>query len=210
VLELVDADWNGAIGAHEQSGVRCHRATGRDLVEIDCVDAVRGCTGSQQSALADGAGARQDNDRLLLGKLTDDGSFPGSSRRSGVIMPDQPPRNAKIVGPVSPNRSHVRAPDRLLSRVPGDDGGHGRDRSGRRLGRCRTRPAKGGFVRTRYRNAGPPLADGYQALGTAESCAAQDVRRPAVLELVADIAARDRRRTLPELHHFARRLGVPA
>jgi hypothetical protein len=59
-------------------------------------------------------------------------------------------------------------------------------------------------------NAGPPLADGYQVLGTAESCAAQDVRRPAVLELVADIAARDRGRTLPELHHFARRLGVPA
>ncbi|MFI0717507.1 helix-turn-helix domain-containing protein [Streptomyces sp. NPDC021224] len=54
------------------------------------------------------------------------------------------------------------------------------------------------------------LADGYQALRIAESCAAQDVRRPAVLELVADMAARDRRRTLPELHHFARRLGVPA
>jgi transcriptional regulator with XRE-family HTH domain len=54
------------------------------------------------------------------------------------------------------------------------------------------------------------LADGYQALRIAESCAAQDVRRPAVRELVADMAARDRRRTLPELHDFARRLGVPA
>ncbi|WP_329128284.1 helix-turn-helix domain-containing protein [Streptomyces caniferus] len=54
------------------------------------------------------------------------------------------------------------------------------------------------------------LADGYQALRIAESCAAQDIRRPAVRELVADMAARDRRRTLPELHHFSRRLGVPA
>ncbi|MFF2400455.1 helix-turn-helix domain-containing protein [Streptomyces goshikiensis] len=54
------------------------------------------------------------------------------------------------------------------------------------------------------------LADGYQALRIAETCAAQDVRRPAVRELVADMASRDRRRTLPELHHFSRRLGVPA
>ncbi|MFD4133356.1 helix-turn-helix domain-containing protein [Streptomyces goshikiensis] len=54
------------------------------------------------------------------------------------------------------------------------------------------------------------LADGYQALRIAETCAAQDVRRPAIRELVADMAARDRRRTLPELHHFSRRLGVPA
>ncbi|MEU0115839.1 helix-turn-helix transcriptional regulator [Streptomyces bobili] len=54
------------------------------------------------------------------------------------------------------------------------------------------------------------LADGYQALRIAESCAAQDVRRPAVRELVADMAARDRRRALPELHHFSRQLGVPA
>ncbi|MGW8975696.1 helix-turn-helix domain-containing protein [Streptomyces platensis] len=54
------------------------------------------------------------------------------------------------------------------------------------------------------------LADGYQALRIAESCAAQDIRRPAIRELVADMAARDRRRTLPELHHFSRRLGVPA
>nr|WP_241989788.1 MULTISPECIES: helix-turn-helix domain-containing protein [unclassified Streptomyces] len=54
------------------------------------------------------------------------------------------------------------------------------------------------------------LAEGYQALRIAETCAAQDVRRPAVRDLVADMAARDRRRTLPELHHFSRRLGVPA
>ncbi|MFJ3649049.1 helix-turn-helix domain-containing protein [Streptomyces murinus] len=54
------------------------------------------------------------------------------------------------------------------------------------------------------------LAEGYQALRIAETCAAQDVRRPAVRDLVADMAARDRRRTLPELHHFRRRLGVPA
>ncbi|MEU2726605.1 helix-turn-helix transcriptional regulator [Streptomyces griseoviridis] len=54
------------------------------------------------------------------------------------------------------------------------------------------------------------LAEGYQALRIAESCAAQDIRRPAVRELVADMAARDRRRALPELHHFSRRLGVPA
>ncbi|AZS76205.1 transcriptional regulator [Streptomyces lydicus] len=54
------------------------------------------------------------------------------------------------------------------------------------------------------------LADGYQALRIAESCAAQDIRRPAVRELVADMAARDRRRALPELHHFSHQLGVPA
>uniref|UniRef100_A0AAU2VU92 Helix-turn-helix domain-containing protein n=1 Tax=Streptomyces sp. NBC_00008 TaxID=2903610 RepID=A0AAU2VU92_9ACTN len=54
------------------------------------------------------------------------------------------------------------------------------------------------------------LTDGYQALRIAESCAAQDIRRPAVRELVADMAARDRRRTLPELHRFSRQLGVPA
>ncbi|MEV6480294.1 helix-turn-helix transcriptional regulator [Streptomyces sp. NPDC051576] len=54
------------------------------------------------------------------------------------------------------------------------------------------------------------LADGYQALRIAESCAAQDIRRPAVRELVADMAARDRRRALPELHRFSRQLGVPA
>jgi hypothetical protein len=54
------------------------------------------------------------------------------------------------------------------------------------------------------------LADGYKALHIAETCAAQDVRRPALRDLVADMAARDRRRTLPELHHFSRQLGVPA
>ncbi|WP_432014708.1 helix-turn-helix domain-containing protein [Streptomyces cucumeris] len=54
------------------------------------------------------------------------------------------------------------------------------------------------------------LADGYRALRVAESCAAQDVRRPAVRELVADMAARDRRGALPGLHDFSRRLGVPA
>ncbi|KOV19216.1 helix-turn-helix domain-containing protein [Streptomyces sp. XY152] len=54
------------------------------------------------------------------------------------------------------------------------------------------------------------LAEGYQALRIAETCAAQDVRRPAVRDLVADMAARDRRRALPELHRFSRRLGVPA
>lgn len=35
-------------------------------------------------------------------------------------------------------------------------------------------------------------------------------RRPDARNLVADMAARDRRRTLPELHHFSRQLGVPA
>lgn len=54
------------------------------------------------------------------------------------------------------------------------------------------------------------LADGYQALRIAETDAAQDIRRPDVRHLVADMAARDRRRTLPELHHFSRQLGVPA
>lgn len=54
------------------------------------------------------------------------------------------------------------------------------------------------------------LADGYQALRVAESCAAQDIRRPAVRELVADMAARDRRRTLPGLHRLSSELGVPA
>ncbi|MFF9867070.1 helix-turn-helix domain-containing protein [Streptomyces sp. NPDC013953] len=54
------------------------------------------------------------------------------------------------------------------------------------------------------------LAEGYQALRVAESCAAQDVRRPAVRELVAHMAARDHRRTLPQLHDFSRHLGVPA
>ncbi|GAA1428323.1 hypothetical protein GCM10009601_41270 [Streptomyces thermospinosisporus] len=43
-----------------------------------------------------------------------------------------------------------------------------------------------------------------------QHAAAQDIRRPDVRNLVADMAARDRRRTLPELHHFSRQLGVPA
>ena len=60
-----------------------------------------------------------------------------------------------------------------------------------------------------YSHQGRP-ADGYQALRIAESCAAQDIRRPAVRELVADMAARDRRRALPELHRFSRQLGAPA
>lgn len=42
-----------------------------------------------------------------------------------------------------------------------------------------------------------------------QHAAAQDIRRPDVRNLVADMAARDRRRTLPELHHFSRQLGVP-
>lgn len=54
------------------------------------------------------------------------------------------------------------------------------------------------------------LANAYQSLRIAESCAAQDVQRPAVRELVADMAARDRRRALPELHRFSRQLGVSA
>ena len=54
------------------------------------------------------------------------------------------------------------------------------------------------------------LADACRALQVAESCAAQDVRRPAVRELVADMAARDRRRTLPQLHEFSRRVGATA
>ncbi|MFF3763851.1 helix-turn-helix domain-containing protein [Streptomyces sp. NPDC001922] len=54
------------------------------------------------------------------------------------------------------------------------------------------------------------LADGYRALRMAGTCAAQDIRRPAVRQLVADMAARDHRRTLPELHQFSRQLGVPA
>ncbi|GAA5051175.1 helix-turn-helix domain-containing protein [Streptomyces similanensis] len=54
------------------------------------------------------------------------------------------------------------------------------------------------------------LADGYRALRIAETCAAQDVRRQAVRDLVADMAARAHRRSLPELHQFSRRLEVPA
>ncbi|MFC6064126.1 helix-turn-helix domain-containing protein [Streptomyces ochraceiscleroticus] len=54
------------------------------------------------------------------------------------------------------------------------------------------------------------LADAFQALRIAERCASQDIRRPAVREMVADMAARDRHRALPELHLFSRRLGAPA
>lgn len=54
------------------------------------------------------------------------------------------------------------------------------------------------------------LAEGHRALCVAETCAAQDVRRPAVRDLVVEMAARDRRRTLPGLHRLSRRLGVPA
>jgi hypothetical protein len=54
------------------------------------------------------------------------------------------------------------------------------------------------------------LADGYQALRIAETCAAQDVRRPAVRELVADMAARDRRRTLPDPDQIRVVTGVTA
>ncbi|MFB7555598.1 hypothetical protein [Streptomyces brevispora] len=52
--------------------------------------------------------------------------------------------------------------------------------------------------------------DGYRDLRVAESCAAPDIRRPAIQGLIADMAARDRRRTLPQLHLFRRQLGVPA
>jgi hypothetical protein len=54
------------------------------------------------------------------------------------------------------------------------------------------------------------LADGYQALRIAESCAAQDVHCPAVREPVAAMAARDRRRALPELHPRVTALPAPA
>jgi hypothetical protein len=50
------------------------------------------------------------------------------------------------------------------------------------------------------------LADGYQALRIAESCAAQDIRRPAVRELVADMAADRLVRTSPA---ESRRRGRP-
>ena len=52
------------------------------------------------------------------------------------------------------------------------------------------------------------LADGCHALRVAGSCAAQEVRRPAVRELVADMAVRDRHGAVPELRRFARQLGV--
>lgn len=54
------------------------------------------------------------------------------------------------------------------------------------------------------------LADGYQALRITESRTAQEFRYPAIRDLVADMAARNRCRTLPELHYFSRQLGGPA
>ncbi|MDH6123185.1 helix-turn-helix transcriptional regulator [Kitasatospora sp. GP82] len=53
------------------------------------------------------------------------------------------------------------------------------------------------------------LAEGYKALRIAESCASEDIRRrPAVLELAGDMAARDRRGAIPELRRFCQELGV--
>ncbi|WP_369184741.1 helix-turn-helix domain-containing protein [Streptomyces sp. Y1] len=54
------------------------------------------------------------------------------------------------------------------------------------------------------------LVEGFQALRIAESCASEDIRRrPSVLELAGDMAARDRRGTVPELLRFCQELGVP-
>lgn len=53
------------------------------------------------------------------------------------------------------------------------------------------------------------LAEGYKALRIAESCAPEDIRRrPSVLELVGDMAARDRHGAVPELRRFCQELGV--
>ncbi|GAA2746259.1 helix-turn-helix transcriptional regulator [Kitasatospora cinereorecta] len=53
------------------------------------------------------------------------------------------------------------------------------------------------------------LAAGYQALRIAEGCASEDIRRrPSVLELAGDMAARDRRGAVPELRRFCQELGV--
>ncbi|WP_329570097.1 helix-turn-helix transcriptional regulator [Kitasatospora sp. NBC_01266] len=53
------------------------------------------------------------------------------------------------------------------------------------------------------------LSEGYRALRIAERHAAEDIRRrPDIRELVADMAARDRRGALPELRQFSRELGV--
>ncbi|MGH1556322.1 hypothetical protein ACRAWF_44935 [Streptomyces sp. L7] len=55
------------------------------------------------------------------------------------------------------------------------------------------------------------LADGYQALRERrELCGTGHPPPGRTACLVADMAARDRRRALPELHHFSRQLGVPA
>ncbi|WP_414495444.1 heavy metal transporter CzcB [Streptomyces sp. CRN 30] len=53
-------------------------------------------------------------------------------------------------------------------------------------------------------------ADAYRALRVAETCAAQEVHRPEVRDLVAEMVARDRHRTVPGLHAFGRRLGAAA
>jgi hypothetical protein len=78
----------------------------------------------------------------------------------------------------------------------------------------------GGVLRSARALAGRSQSDVAAALGyhqtptgplrVVESCAAQDVRRPAVKELVADMVARDRRRAVPELHRFAEQLGAVA
>jgi hypothetical protein len=53
------------------------------------------------------------------------------------------------------------------------------------------------------------LAEGYQALQIADACASEDIRRrPSVLDLAADMAARDRRGAIPELRRFCQELGV--
>ncbi|WP_030392682.1 helix-turn-helix domain-containing protein [Kitasatospora purpeofusca] len=53
------------------------------------------------------------------------------------------------------------------------------------------------------------LAEGYKALRIAESCASEDIRRrPSVLELAGDMAARDPRGAVPELRRFCQELGV--
>jgi hypothetical protein len=52
------------------------------------------------------------------------------------------------------------------------------------------------------------LPDAYRALRVAHTWAAQDLRRPGVRGLVADMMVRDRRGALPELRRFAEQLGV--
>ncbi|WP_031071122.1 helix-turn-helix domain-containing protein [Streptomyces sp. NRRL WC-3742] len=54
------------------------------------------------------------------------------------------------------------------------------------------------------------LAEAVQALRIADGCASEDVRRrPSVLDLVGDMAARDRRGSVPELRRLCQELGVP-
>ncbi|WP_424217031.1 helix-turn-helix transcriptional regulator (plasmid) [Streptomyces sp. BI20] len=52
------------------------------------------------------------------------------------------------------------------------------------------------------------LTDAAWAIGIAETCAPQEVQRPAVRALVRGLAARDGARTIPELHQLARRIGA--